>query len=78
MVENKLCNWAVRGKFEAIEENTMPGWEAKLLERVRMHDEALLLDGVPYEDRKVKLKNYADRLRLMTMPAVSQFSAGGA
>jgi hypothetical protein len=42
-----------------------------------MHDEALLIDVVSYEDRKAKLKTYSDRLPLMMMPVVGKLIHGG-
>ena len=68
MTENKLCNWAVRGDFKAIDEGTLIAWEAKLLERVRNYNETMIFDGVDYQTRKVKLEAYADRQRDFLMP----------
>jgi len=72
ILENKLINWAVRGEFAAIDEASLPSWEVKLLERVRMYDETLLVECLEYHDRKSKLKQYADRMRVMLTPTVGK------
>lgn len=68
--ENRLCNWAAFGSFNAIDESTLSAQEAKLLERVRNYDETLIYDGLSYADRKTKLQNYADRQRRYLMPVL--------
>lgn len=63
MCENKLCNWAVTGKFHAIDEKSLSNEEAVLLEKVRVQNRAMLDAGQSYDERKPKLFEFAMRKR---------------
>ena len=61
--EAKLCNWAVTGRFEPINEKTLSNEDAALLERVRDRNTAYIKSGLSYDVRKAKLSAFAVRAR---------------
>jgi phage regulator Rha-like protein len=63
MAENKLCNWAVTGRFEAIDETQLSNEEAILLKFVREQNRAYLEERMPYEERKNRLRAFSIRKR---------------
>jgi phage regulator Rha-like protein len=67
--ENKLLNWCVRGEFKPLDESSLRNEEVELLRKVRMKDAAYIRADMEYEERKAKLKAYADRLRVIKLIA---------
>jgi Rha family phage regulatory protein len=67
--ENKLLNWCVRGEFKPLDESSLSNEEVELLRKVRMKDAAYIRADMEYEERKAKLKAYADRLRVIKLIA---------
>ena len=63
MSESKLCNWAVTGKFEKIDEKALSNEDAALLEKVRRRNESFLVVGMDYKERKARLFAYAMKTR---------------
>jgi len=63
MSEAKLCNWALTGRFEGLDESTLSNDEAELLEAIRDRNRAFLLAGLDYADRKARLFEFATRYR---------------
>jgi phage regulator Rha-like protein len=63
MCEARLCNWALTGRFEKLDERTLSNADAALLEQVRDRNRALLLAGLDYATRKGRLNAYALRQR---------------
>ena len=63
MCEAKLCNWALTGRFEAIDEATLSNEDAALLEAIRDRNRAFILAGLGYDDRKARLFEFATRSR---------------
>lgn len=50
--ENKMCNWAVMGKGESVDELLMTDEEVKLFAFARKTNESLIRSGLPYQERK--------------------------
>jgi hypothetical protein len=63
MCENKLCNWAVTGKFSNAPEKELSNEDAALLEECRKRNTAYMMSGLEYEDRKKRLQAYVMRYR---------------
>ncbi len=63
MCENKLCNWAVTGRFAKANERELSNEDATLLERVRSRNAALIVAGLEYQERKARLRAFATRAR---------------
>lgn len=63
MCENKLCNWAVTGRFAKANERELSNEDATLLERVRSRNAALIVAGLEYQERKARLSAFATRTR---------------
>jgi len=63
MCEARLCNWALTGRFEGLDESTLSNDEAELLEAIRDRNRAFLLAGLDYADRKARLFEFATRYR---------------
>jgi len=63
MCESRLCNWALTGRFEGLDESTLSNDEAELLEAIRDRNRAFLLAGLDYADRKARLFEFATRYR---------------
>jgi len=63
MCEARLCNWALIGRFEGLDESTLSNDEAELLEAIRDRNRAFLLAGLDYADRKARLFEFATRYR---------------
>lgn len=61
--ENRLCNWAVTGSFDVIDEKTLSNEEAALLEQVRDRNRAFILAGLSYDVRKPRIRAFANRAR---------------
>ncbi len=60
--EHRLCNYALRGSFDPIDENTLTAEEASALASIRRREAVLVVKGVPREERKVLLVAHADRI----------------
>jgi Rha family phage regulatory protein len=67
--EAKLCNWAVTGSFEKIDEKSLPNDDLALLEKVRQQNRALIDAGMDYDDRKKALNAFAIRKRTKRLGA---------
>jgi hypothetical protein len=52
MCENKLCNWTIMGKFEAIDESKLSLEELQLLAYARRTNESLIMADIDYDERK--------------------------
>jgi hypothetical protein len=63
MSEQKLCNWAISGKFQAIDEASLGNDDLELLRLVRERNAALIAAEIDYPDRKARLAQYAIRQR---------------
>lgn len=63
MCENKLCNFALSGKFAALDETALSNDELTLLAKVRTMNGSLIAAGIGYEERKPLLVRYATRER---------------
>lgn len=63
MCEARLCNWALTGRFEGLDESTLSNDDAELLEAIRDRNRAFLLAGLDYADRKARLFEFATRYR---------------
>ena len=61
--ENRLCNGVVTGNFRALDEQALDNEQLNLLTKVRERNAALLVAGLDYETRKVRLVAFATRLR---------------
>ena len=61
--ENRLCNGVVSGNFHALDEQALDNEQLNLLTKVRERNAALLVAGLDYETRKVRLVAFATRLR---------------
>ncbi len=63
MTESKLCNWAITGKFEKLNETTLTVDELSVLAKIRRFNEALIMAGLEYKERKPRVLEYAERQR---------------
>ena len=63
MCENKLCNWAVTGKFQAIDEASLSNEDVVLLGKVRIQNAAMLKLEMDYTERKPLLLKFAMKHR---------------
>lgn len=61
--EARLCNWALTGRFEKLDEKTLTNEQVVLLEQIRDRNRAFLLAGLDYSSRKARLNAYALRQR---------------
>lgn len=61
--EARLCNWALTGRFEKLDEKTLTNEQVALLEQIRDRNRAFLLAGLDYSSRKARLNAYALRQR---------------
>lgn len=63
MSEARLCNWALTGRFEGVDESALSNHEVTLLEAIRDRNRAYLLAGLDYPARKARLCEFATRQR---------------
>ncbi len=63
MCENKLCNSCITGKYAKLDESELSNEEMDLLKKVRIRNAAFIMAGLDYQERKVKLHEYANRLK---------------
>ena len=61
--ENRLCNFAVSGKFESLDESALSNDDLELLAKVRAMDGSLIAAGLDYASRKPLLAQFATRER---------------
>ncbi len=69
MCESRLCNWALTGRFEKLDERTLGNADAVLLEQVRDRNRSLLVAGLDYASRKDRLRAFALRQRTRLIAA---------
>lgn len=69
MCENKLCNFALSGKFVALDESALANEDIELLAKVRAMNGSLIAAGLDYEHRKPMLAQYAIRERTKRIAA---------
>jgi len=67
MAENKLCNFMVVGRYIGVcqlgGEDGLTNYEIELLAQVRKRNEAYILSGLAYQDRKKKLIEFSKKYR---------------
>ncbi|MEN9755880.1 MAG: hypothetical protein RL755_67 [Pseudomonadota bacterium] len=63
MCENKLCNGVVTGNYKTADESALSNADIELLAQVRKRNEAFLLSGIEYEERKKRLIAFAMKHR---------------
>lgn len=67
MTENKLCNFIVVGRFIGVcqlgGEDGLTNYEIEMLAQVRKRNEAYILSGLEYKERKAKLIEFRDKYR---------------
>jgi len=67
MTESKLCNFIVIGRFVGVcqigGEDELTNYEVEMLSQVRKRDEAYILAGLEYKDRKAKLIEFGKKYR---------------
>jgi phage regulator Rha-like protein len=63
MTENKLCNWAVTGSFNGINETALSNEDAILLGKVRRCNESYIMAGLDYAERKKRIQVYVMRYK---------------
>ena len=63
MCENKLINWCIRGKFAKLDEKSLSNEEVEICRKLRIKNAAFIRSDMEYAERKVKLREYAERLR---------------
>jgi phage regulator Rha-like protein len=63
IIENKLCNWAVTGKFEPIDETQLTVDDIQLLGFARRLNESMIVLGTHYDERKRQLAIQVERKR---------------
>lgn len=64
MTESKLCNAAITGKFEKVNETLLTVDELSLLAKVRRFNESLIMAGLEYKERKSRVFEYVERQRI--------------
>ena len=63
MCENKLCNGIVTGNYKTANESELSNSELELLALIRKRNEAFILAGLDYKERKTKLMAFAMKYR---------------
>jgi phage regulator Rha-like protein len=63
IIENKLCNWSITGKFEPIDESQLAVDDIQLLGFARRLNESMIMLGTPYDERKRQLAIHVERKR---------------
>jgi Rha family phage regulatory protein len=63
ITESKLCNWAITGKFEKVNETLLTVDDLSLLAKIRRFNESLIMAGLDYKERKPRVADYAERQR---------------
>lgn len=69
MCENKLCNGVVTGKYIKCNESELSNSELELLTLVRKRNEAFLMSGIDYQERKKRLIAFAMKYRTKLISA---------
>ncbi|TCT10958.1 Rha family transcriptional regulator [Paralcaligenes ureilyticus] len=62
--EAKLLNWILTGQFSSMDRTDLPQPELALLEALEVRNAMLLARGVPYNERKQALPQYAEQWRM--------------
>ena len=55
--EHELCNWALTGCFDSINDDDISVEQLRRLRSIRSHNAILLVRGLPYRERKDALRN---------------------
>jgi phage regulator Rha-like protein len=63
MCENKLCNGVVTGNYAKADESGLSNADIELLAQVRKRNEAFLMSGLDYQERKKRLIAFAMKHR---------------
>lgn len=63
MCENKLINWCIAGKFAKLDEKSLSNEDVEVCRKLRVKNAAYIRADMEYAERKVKLREYAQRLR---------------
>lgn len=61
--EARLVNWAMTGKFEALDRSALSAQELDLLGYLELQDTAMIARGLTYQDRKARLPEITDAWR---------------
>ena len=75
ITESKLCNWAITGKFEKVNETLLTVDELSLLAKVRRFNESLIMAGLDYKERKPRLFDYVERQTINLSAKRVEYSA---
>ena len=70
--EARLVNWALFGEFKKLERDSLSPQELDLLAHLEERNAVLLGRGLPYEQRKPMLKQYAMDWRMERTPILPQ------
>ena len=69
--EARLVNWALFGEFKKLERDSLSAQELDLLAHLEERNAVLLGRGLPYEQRKPMLKQYAMDWRMVRTPLIT-------
>ena len=69
--EARLVNWALFGEFKKLERDRLSSQELDLLAHLEERNAVLLGRGLPYEQRKPMLKQYAMDWRMARTPLIT-------
>ena len=69
--EARLVNWALFGEFKKLERDSLSAQELDLLAHLEERNAVLLGRGLPYEQRKPMLKQYAMDWRMARTPLIT-------
>lgn len=69
--EVRLVNWALFGEFKKLERDSLSAQELDLLAHLEERNAVLLGRGLPYEQRKPMLKQYAMDWRMARTPLIT-------
>lgn len=69
--EARLVNWALFGEFKKLERDSLSSQELDLLAHLEERNAVLLGRGLPYEQRKPMLKQYAMDWRMARTPLIT-------
>lgn len=67
MTESKLCNFMVIGRFVGVHhvggEDGLTNYEVEMLAQIRKRNEAYILSGLEYKERKARLIEFRNKYR---------------
>jgi hypothetical protein len=69
--EARLVNWAMTGKFEALDRSALSAQELDLLGYLELQDTAMIARGLTYQDRKARLPEITDAWRARNAPKLT-------